>query len=726
MKNLIFVAVLCLPKCLSGFKGTKPYINEFFFKLSDEKFLHVVQIRAKIFNFKWLRHVITRLHLFQKTDIPVNAKEPVSDHEVSHWMNAFGSMVEYIEQDKYIQVYPLKREHESPDKIIGGGSQAKHWAPYRHRRTTTDHKQEATTFHPESTPRVPDLRNPPLKTLDAGKTVKIAVLDAFFDTKHRNLQESIIKWEAYNFVDGNHKTTPDEFPDDFFEEHYPELYHIYSHGTMCMGRITSSAEYGCNEGGDVRAKIIPVKFIDDNGYTRDEYEVAALKYMNNDIDIYSCSFGTTDNAGFSTKVMTPIEDALAGGVSMGRHCKGSIYLFPSGNGNGLGRLDNCNTDIYAANINTITIASITMSNEIAAEAETCPCALVASFGSPAPSLDRHMNTTKPKNKCTHKFRGSSAATAFAAGMISHALREKPDLSKRDIEFLLIQTANTNLHSSVKWRKNAAGYKFNEKIGFGAIDLDALKVAAKTWAHVPEKHVCTIYTFDGLGGSMTGRTYATEYKIRSNACIGTQHSVRYLEHVQLEVQLSTSNISEIAINLFSPMRTKVGMLTKIKVTKKRKVDYQNLNWTFMAVQFWGEDPKGDWKVELNVDGTQDVTVDMHIKRLILHGTTEHPSVGGEPLQCKFESSDTCLPVCSLTVIGLLLVVTCISIPLCVLCWQRKRRGNNDCSSPREYEQQAAENLSLDMNQDEADIYKDIGKDSSEEQQQKLVTDKHPGD
>ena len=34
------------------------------------------------------------------------------------------------------------------------------------------------------------------------------------------------------------------------------------------------------------------------------------------------------------------------------------------------------------------------------------------------------NTTKPKNRCTFHFRGSSAATAFAAGMISHVLRDK--------------------------------------------------------------------------------------------------------------------------------------------------------------------------------------------------------------------------------------------------------------------------------------------------------------
>ena len=103
--------------------------------------------------------------------------------------------------------------------------------------------------------------------------------------------------------------------------------------------------------------------------------------------------------------------------------------------------------------------------------------------------------------------------------------------------------------------------------------------------------------------MTGRAYATEYRISSDACIGTQRNVRYLEHVQLEVQLSTNNISEIAISLRSPMRTKVDMLTKITVGPNRKVEYNRLNWTFMAVHFWGENPKGDWKVELTAAGNQ---------------------------------------------------------------------------------------------------------------------------
>ena len=57
MNKIIFVEMLCLLKCLLGFEETKPYINEFFFKLSDEKFLSDVRSRAETFDFKWLRHV---------------------------------------------------------------------------------------------------------------------------------------------------------------------------------------------------------------------------------------------------------------------------------------------------------------------------------------------------------------------------------------------------------------------------------------------------------------------------------------------------------------------------------------------------------------------------------------------------------------------------------------------------------------------------------------------
>ena len=92
-------------------------------------------------------------------------------------------------------------------------------------------------------------------------------------------------------------------------------------------------------------------------------------------------------------------------------------------------------------------------------------------------------------------------------------------------------------------------------------------------------------------------YTTEYKITSDGCQGTPSHVHHLEHVQLELELSCSNISNIVINLVSPMKTRVGLLTKIILKKLKRAGYHKLKWTFMAVQFWGENPVGEWTVEL---------------------------------------------------------------------------------------------------------------------------------
>ena len=41
------------------------------------------------------------------------------------------------------------------------------------------------------------------------------------------------------------------------------------------------------------------------------------------------------------------------------------------------------------------------------------------------------------------------------------------------------------------------FAVHERIGFGAIDLFALKTAAKHWKHVPEKRRCVVEAGDGL-------------------------------------------------------------------------------------------------------------------------------------------------------------------------------------------------------------------------------------
>ena len=100
--------------------------------------------------------------------------------------------------------------------------------------------------------------------------------------------------------------------------------------------------------------------------------------------------------------------------------------------------------------------------------------------------------------------------------------------------------------------------------------------------------------------MNDTSYTSEFKMSVTACYGTKDYVKYLEHTQIELELSCSNISEISINLISPRRTKVSLLTKVNTSR---VAYTNLQWTFMTVHFWGEDPEGVWRLNLVANSIQ---------------------------------------------------------------------------------------------------------------------------
>ena len=620
--------------------------------------------------------------MFRKDDLPSISEDPASEEDISCWMNDFGNMLEYIEQDKYERIYQPYHQnvvHVQSIVVQAAGE-----------LTTT--KKPQTTQKKCSVDPSSKCKDKPTD-LRTCKPIKIAILDAFFDTDHHNLQCRIMVDLAHNFVDGNNNPKPAKgFPDDFEEEFDPKSYAIYSHGTMCMGRIASSAEHGCNRGGDTDAHIIPLKFIDEYGLKREENEIEALKYRTDEIDIYSGSYGTRDNIGFPTRRLVHVEDALSEGVARGRGCKGSIYLFPSGNGNGDSekgekRLDNCNADMYANSVHTITIASITMSYNIANETEVCPCALVATFGSPDPLQNLFMNTTKPKDKCTFQFQGTSAATAYAAGMISHALRANANFSKRDIEHMLIQTADKGIDkTTINWQTNGAGHRFDERIGFGAINVTALKTAALTWKHVPEKRICHIDKRYLFTKTINEKTLTQEYSIKSDSCVNKTSHVKYLEHVQLRVNISCNNITEVTLSLRSPMGTNVGLLTAIIVKEKARIKYENFQWTFMTVHFWGEDPEGYWILQLDTAKGQTAGADIQIHALILHGTEDHPSVGGSQVECKYETlpegeNNTSTNSLIIAIVVPVSVVVLVAAVLGICCYWRKRRDRGRCSYDR---------------------------------------------
>ena len=65
----------------------------------------------------------------------------------------------------------------------------------------------------------------------------------------------------------------------------------------------------------------------------------------------------------------------------------------------------------------------------------------------------------------------------------------PKLTWRDVQHLLVETANTDHLSQSNVRLNGVKKKFSPTFGFGVLDGGALVSLAAKWSIVSEQHVC---------------------------------------------------------------------------------------------------------------------------------------------------------------------------------------------------------------------------------------------
>ena len=74
----------------------------------------------------------------------------------------------------------------------------------------------------------------------------------------------------------------------------------------------------------------------------------------------------------------------------------------------------------------------------------------------------------------------------------------PDLTWRDVQYLLAYTSNRDLLTGDDWVVNGGGLKVSHHFGFGAIDAEAMVSRAKQWINVPEQHTKTFYSSSSSG------------------------------------------------------------------------------------------------------------------------------------------------------------------------------------------------------------------------------------
>jgi len=442
-----------------------------------------------------------------------------------------------------------------------------------------------------------------------GVNVTTAIMDDGVDYMHPDIINNYNARASYDFSSNDPFPYP-RYTDDWFN----------SHGTRCAGEVSAAKDNDiCGVGVAYNSMVAGIRMLD-QPYMTDLIEANSMGHQPNLIDIYSASWGPTDDGRTVDGPRNATMRAIVRGVNEGRRGLGNIYVWASGDG---GEDDDCNCDGYAASMWTISINSAINTGENAHYDESCSSTLASTFSNGAKDPNTGVATTDLYGKCTKTHSGTSAAAPEAAGVFALALEANRELTWRDMQHLTVLTSKRNSLFDSKnrffWNMNGVGLEFNHLFGFGVLDAGAMVALAKQWKTVPARFHCEAGT--ALGPARIPMDKSIFFTIDTNSCAGMETEVNYLEHVQAVVTLNATRRGSVQIFLRSPMGTRSMILSE----RPNDDDNQDgfTKWPFMTTHTWAEYPRGKWSLELTfVDGPPQTG---YIKEwtLLLHGTKEAP-------------------------------------------------------------------------------------------------------
>ncbi|KAL1243800.1 Neuroendocrine convertase [Trichinella spiralis] len=471
-----------------------------------------------------------------------------------------------------------------------------------------------------------------------GKNVTTAIMDDGVDYMHPDLKDNFNVAASYDFS-GNDPYPYPRYTDDWFN----------SHGTRCAGEIAAIRGNGvCGVGVAYNSKIAGIRMLD-QPYMTDLIEANSMSHEPNLIDIYSASWGPTDDGRTVDGPRNATMRAIVKGVNEGRHGLGNIFVWASGDG---GEDDDCNCDGYASSMWTISINSAINNGENAHYDESCSSTLASTFSNGGKNRETGVTTTDLYGQCTKSHSGTSAAAPEAAGVFALALEANPKLTWRDLQHLTVLTSNRNslfdgrcreivdlripgvrkMHRSSRdncshfeWQVNGVGLEFNHLFGFGVLDAAEMVILAKAWQTVPARFHCDAGSIWEPHRIPSSGTLVLE--IDTNACRGTETEVNYLEHVQAVVSLNSTRRGDVTLYLISPAGTQSMILSR----RPKDDDHTDgfTNWPFMTTHTWGEGSSGTWRLVVRFQGPNRQAGWINRWTLMLHGTKEQPYSSIQP-------------------------------------------------------------------------------------------------
>jgi subtilisin family serine protease len=218
---------------------------------------------------------------------------------------------------------------------------------------------------------------------------------------------------------------------------------------------------------------------------------------------------------------------------------------------------------------------------------------------------RGTNSLSVRCQYTATMNGTSSAAPMVSGVVALMLEANPNLTYRDVAHILAVTARkidvdfpgvvANLAGAQRqledgWTRNAAGYTFSNRYGFGLVDAGAAVAMARTYSnYLPGWKVAEAPDFQAGGSVDIGANGKfVSFPISS--------SVKHVEKVFVLVDLFTRNAGASGatcnqIELTSPAGTRSILLNAANGFQNARLDSVLLS----SNAFYGENPNGTWKM-----------------------------------------------------------------------------------------------------------------------------------
>ncbi len=398
-----------------------------------------------------------------------------------------------------------------------------------------------------------------------GECVNVAVVDSGVQIAHEDLTENILPGYSYNYLLNSIDPTPVNVPED--ETSILQA----SHGTNVAGVIAAVNNSKGGVGIAPKAKLMGFNIL--WGNTTDSAIANATVGQVGDnserfsiIDVSNNSWGTGLPPGSIAGVF-PINfsvwnAAIKKGVTDGREGKGIVYLFASGNdgeyntdANNMGYTNNPFVLVvggvdpraepipYAQRGANVLVAGLTQGIDLntgAAGKLAIVTTTLSSKGSSAVDASKNY---------TNQFNGTSAATPGVAGVVALMLQANPELSWRQVRWILAATARKvgTDPSYGLWIPSAIGGTYSQFFGYGLADAAAAVAMANN--NPPQLGDLVSCQVEGISSQFNQQLTNTPMVVSfdTNSC-----HITTVEYVETEVSFQHSNYGDMEMTLSSPI------------------------------------------------------------------------------------------------------------------------------------------------------------------------------